>query len=452
MSLSAFNFQFYNYKMPSYKDALVDSSSNDSMDVEMTTEVEVHMPVCSLVSSTPKVNAVTNSNEIQETPKGIFKAADNNVQLRKRLTNNALETSSLPCLKPPAEHHNPKRWSCELREKALEMAKRSSGSDEEIPQQNQFMQRLQENCSVSSLIKSQDGTFSFENPASSSSSSKPSTAVKSVLNVSLGSTMEMNTIFDFSQLTAQADENTSADFERILNDTHLSKVETNENKQQSCANKSITKPTEKLIVEEHLAPVKERICFFNKLTGNDAKPKYNSKFINMLKTTKDVAAATVNNSINNSNISLSHSTNSLPNAMLPPPPKPKRLNACSVSAQRLFNFGANSTNSSLTNFANFTNFTQSQDCLTLNSNSSNSTTTTTSATPITFSSLQRKSSLRRKPSLNDKSRCSISRQNSSAGSAGNTKPQMHAVMEDLSLVIPVRLRVAEYERRIMMEC
>ncbi|ALC48033.1 bnk [Drosophila busckii] len=66
--------------------------------------------------------------------------------------------------------------------------------------------------------------------------------------------------------------------------------------------------------------------------------------------------------------------------------------------------------------------------------------------PANNSTLQRKNStLRRKPSM-EKSRATIARQNSNAA----LRPQRHAMMEDLSLVVPVRLRIAEYEQRISM--
>ncbi|BFF92353.1 protein bottleneck [Drosophila madeirensis] len=159
--------------------------------------------------------------------------------------------------------------------------------------------------------------------------------------------------------------------------------------------------------------VTDKINFFNKLTNtfestrsgattgtaNGISSKCNNnnnRFISLLRSTRPQGIATTSSS-NNSSLSGISVLNQVP------PPKPKRLMATASPS-------------------------------------------TTFAMPSSMGmSSQRKCSLRRKPSM-DKSRATISRQNSSA----SVRPQHHAIMEDLSLVVPVRLRIAEYEQRISM--
>ncbi|XP_034665659.1 protein bottleneck [Drosophila subobscura] len=158
--------------------------------------------------------------------------------------------------------------------------------------------------------------------------------------------------------------------------------------------------------------VTDKINFFNKLTNtfestrsgatgtaNGISSKCNNnnnRFISLLRSTRPQGIATTSSS-NNSSLSGISVLSQVP------PPKPKRLMATASPS-------------------------------------------TTFAMPSSMGmSSQRKCSLRRKPSM-DKSRATISRQNSSA----SVRPQHHAIMEDLSLVVPVRLRIAEYEQRISM--
>ncbi|SPP80825.1 protein bottleneck [Drosophila guanche] len=158
--------------------------------------------------------------------------------------------------------------------------------------------------------------------------------------------------------------------------------------------------------------VTDKINFFNKLTntfestrsgattgtanGISSKCNNNNRFISLLRSTRPQGIATTSSS-NNSSLSGISVLSQVP------PPKPKRLMATASPS-------------------------------------------TTFAMPSSMGmSSQRKCSLRRKPSM-DKSRATISRQNSSA----SVRPQHHAIMEDLSLVVPVRLRIAEYEQRISM--
>ncbi|XP_022213695.2 protein bottleneck [Drosophila obscura] len=170
-------------------------------------------------------------------------------------------------------------------------------------------------------------------------------------------------------------------------------------------------------VDPNVAPtVTDKINFFNKLTNtfesarscattgtansNSSKcssNNNNNRFISLLRSSRPQGIATTSSS-NNSSISGISVLSQVP------PPKPKRLMA---------------TASPCSTFA--------------------------MPSSMGMGGSQRKCSLRRKPSM-DKSRATISRQNSSA----SVRPQHHAIMEDLSLVVPVRLRIAEYEQRISM--
>ncbi|XP_017088620.2 protein bottleneck [Drosophila bipectinata] len=164
--------------------------------------------------------------------------------------------------------------------------------------------------------------------------------------------------------------------------------------------------------------VSDKINFFNKLTNTfQSNNKFlapgnsqTNRFISLLRSSRPQALATCNSN-NTSNHSLNGSTVSGGSAAHQvPPPKPKRLGAAGASTQ-----------SPISSYQ--------------------------FATPMGVGKggSQRKCSLRRKPSM-DKSRATISRQNSSA----TVRPQHHAIMEDLSLVVPVRMRIAEYEQRISM--
>ncbi|XP_064535942.1 protein bottleneck [Drosophila montana] len=149
--------------------------------------------------------------------------------------------------------------------------------------------------------------------------------------------------------------------------------------------------------------VSDKINFFNKLTNTYESARNqntnNNRFISLLRSSRPQGMATMGGS----------------NGPVPPP-KPKRLSntpsptPCNIAAQHQF-----------------------------------ATPTAKPPTAASNSQAQRKSSLRRKPSM-EKSRATIARQNSNV----TLRPQRHAMMEDLSLVVPVRLRIAEYEQRISM--
>ncbi|XP_037943830.1 protein bottleneck [Teleopsis dalmanni] len=138
--------------------------------------------------------------------------------------------------------------------------------------------------------------------------------------------------------------------------------------------------------------VKNKIVFFN----NILQPKTTSKFINLLKTTKEIGVATraVNNNRINTPMKRSDGSN------------------------------------------NLSNFFQSYDQLT-------STPLMKTPTPQKFSGSSFINGMR------NPTKSSTKRLNTVQNING-AKPQMHAAMEDLDLVVPVRLRVAEYERRISM--
>ncbi|XP_017039349.1 protein bottleneck [Drosophila ficusphila] len=160
--------------------------------------------------------------------------------------------------------------------------------------------------------------------------------------------------------------------------------------------------------------VSDKINFFNKLTNtfesgiNKLLPQSSSagnRFIAMLRNARPQnIATTASSSSSNSFLGSNHSLSGSVGGQVPPP-KPKRLSQTAAQF----------------------------------------------ATPLVpgmgvgKGGCPRKSSLRRKPSM-DKSRATISRQSSSA----SVRTQNHAIMEDLSLVVPVRLRIAEYEQRISM--
>ncbi|XP_017034088.3 protein bottleneck [Drosophila kikkawai] len=149
--------------------------------------------------------------------------------------------------------------------------------------------------------------------------------------------------------------------------------------------------------------VSDKINFFNKLTNTfESSGNTNSnrnRFISLLRSSRPQVAATTG-----SNSSLSSLSSQATTTQMVPPPKPKRLGASAPIPSPF-------------------------------------------ATPtgVGKGGSHRKCTLRRKPSM-DKSRATISRQNSSA----TVRPQHHTIMEDLSLVVPVRMRIAEYEQRISM--
>ncbi|EDV43292.2 uncharacterized protein Dana_GF18417 [Drosophila ananassae] len=318
MSISTFNFQFYNYKLQSGSPSLGTSSgfgsasrsiNSTSFISELEMDIDEEMTPSPAITSTPKPRFTT--------------------QLALELAKS--EPSEPPALRPKL-HTTQKRWSMELREKVLEMSKRNNASDgEEKPQTTVGQEQpLQQQAQTAQPGQEQQGLENDDNP-----------------------------------------------------------------------------PT-----------VSDKINFFNKLTNTfQSNNKFlapgngqTNRFISLLRSSRPQALATCNSN-NTSNHSLNGSSISGGSvAHQVPPPKPKRLGASTSLSQSPI---------AMHQFA----------------------------TPMGVGKggSQRKCSLRRKPSM-DKSRATISRQNSSA----TVRPQHHAIMEDLSLVVPVRMRIAEYEQRISM--
>lgn len=161
--------------------------------------------------------------------------------------------------------------------------------------------------------------------------------------------------------------------------------------------------------DETTRSVSDKINFFNKLTntyefarGIGQSNNNNNRFISLLRSSRPMGVASTGA---NGQVA---------------PPKPKRLSAAPTPIM-----------DSVQHQHQFATPTPIAKPPTGHSHSNNT--------------IQRKCSLRRKPSM-EKSRATIARQNSNA----TLRPQRHAIMEDLSLVVPVRLRIAEYEQRISM--
>lgn len=169
--------------------------------------------------------------------------------------------------------------------------------------------------------------------------------------------------------------------------------------------------------------VSDKINFFNKLTNtfqssrgsnilNNNANYNNNRFISLLRSSRPQGMATTT------------ALQAAAGGYGMPPPKPKRVGAASSTSSL-----SSASSSSSYNIINKDNGYSLQHQFVV-----------PAVPPV-----QRKCSLRRKPSM-EKSRASIARQNSNV----SLKPQRHAMMEDLSLVVPVRLRIAEYEQRISM--
>lgn len=349
MSISTFNFQFYNCKLPAAMPLMpVSSFSELEMDIDEE-EMEMVGATTPPITSTPL--PVGKQSAATPTPRftSELALAINGArveEVREKPQQQQPVTQPLQELRPQL-HRPQKRWSMELREKILEMSKRNNAS-------------------------------SSESLASSAS--------------------EMQ--------------------QRFLQQLQQNEEEQEEEKQQQ--------------EEDDARSVSEKINFFNKLTntfesargstnpcnGNGASSSNNSsynnnnnnRFISLLRSSRPQGMATT--------------TASTANGYGIPPPKPKRVGAASSSS-------SSSTSSLLSSSSYSSNMMKDNNG--------------GFAIPTVPHSVQRKCSLRRKPSM-EKSRASIARQNSNA----TLKPQRHAMMEDLSLVVPVRLRIAEYEQRISM--
>ncbi|XP_058979922.1 uncharacterized protein LOC101890465 [Musca domestica] len=393
----------------------------------------------------------------------------------------------------------PKRWSHELRAKALEMSKHSSGSadntssdsegDGEVAEggrQQIKPQTMVGHKSWSCQIKEKALEMSKRNSVRFEEANKEEQAGVNTNNYQQTSHL--------SEIKTNNQSNVTFGNTSISSSNGCGGVGgSNDNSFGSFGNLSLTSSSHNFSMgnenpssQDTLRSVKERISYFNTLTTVG-----NNTFINLLKNSKTQARATLNNTSTQS-LNIHFATPAKPKRwsthinlhLEQPTPAPEALTAkpsrWQSNASSLSTSSASSSSTASSSFSLFCPQTPAtvassqqlsvasaaatfsfQDTTTATSSPSFasfsglaancSAAPLTSSTPIyNTSSIQRKNSLRRKPSI-EKSRRPIQRQNSTAGTNGGTKPQMHAVMEDLSLVMPVKLRVAEYERRIMME-
>lgn len=324
MSISTFNFQFYNYKLP---------AEVPLMPVTSFSELEMDIDEEEMASATPTITSTPLAPARPATPTPRYTSelalAINGPKVEEQKPPKPV-TRPLQELRPQL-HKPQKRWSMELREKILEMSKRNNASDSEgsvADMQHRFMQNLQQNDNES---PSQEAKVEEE--------------------------------------------------------------------------------------QEDARSVSDKINFFNKLTNtfqsargtNPLNNNNGNRFISLLRSSRPQGVATTT------------ASQAAASGYGMPPPKPKRV-------------GAASSTSSLSS-------TSSYNIINKDNGHSWQHQFAVPAVPT----VQRKCSLRRKPSM-EKSRASIARQNSNV----SLKPQRHAMMEDLSLVVPVRLRIAEYEQRISM--
>lgn len=502
MSLSAYSFQFYSYNMPSYRPGAI--IHNDSMDVD---DIDLSLPPPkppraaalqqmlanggsignisqhSWTTSTPKlpqpatdmmtkpepklikpVNYFTDGNE---TPKSIYSSGHPGTVITANTSAATLST----------EMHQPiqKRWSHELRAKALEMSKHSSGSIEEEStsiQDDSLTSTNEEVIEPQSHSGYKSWSCQIREKALEMSKRNASKYVGEAKQTNIGNPQHDETVQHKNSNDADLTSIVFAEHEKnSLNSTFTSSL-------SNIDNSSLSSTVEDCgLSQNSLKSVKDRISYFNTLTSVG-----NRTFINLLKNSKTQARATLNQTS-----SSSYSNNGL-NTQFSTPAKPKRwsthinlhldqptIPGVTDKPSNFWQANASSSSSSTTTsnsatsmpkFSTFSSFQEASSNVDLFNTSYNDAITTStssfanncnisgSASFTTNTPIQRKSSLRRKPSI-EKSRRPIQRQNSTSGngngSNGGTKPQMHAVMEDLSLVMPVKLRVAEYERRIMME-
>ncbi|XP_037805618.1 protein bottleneck [Lucilia sericata] len=470
MSLTAYNFQFYSYNMATHR-----CEGNDSgMDVD---DIDMSIPppkpprafaVQNSTTSTPQFSWMTstpksavNENQIMATPTAVNYLAVPNETPKSIYPGGLLKGAQQADAKSaelqlrPKLHATQKRWSHELREKALEMSKRSSASsDEENPQTANHLpmddvdnkkalqlkpQHHAGRKSWSSEIREKALQMSKRNSGSLETSPEPAAAEKAMqyfgFNTPASKVNQQNSFICQTPSNVQMQKPliNAAAYEKINMTASVTSNPANstfdayfKNPQEMNTTFDADSMCEQ---EDPNRSVKDRICFFNKLTS----PRSNS-FIDLLKNTKPINVATIQHS------------SSAQNTPLPTPLKPKRW-----SAQLEMNLQHEDYTPSI-------QFSQAAPAIIYTTTSSNSSLASSSSSSSSTSSTvqyssnttQRKSTLRRRTSV-DKTRRPTLRQNSNAGSNG-TKPQMHTVMEDLSLVMPVKLRVAEYERRIKMEC
>ncbi|XP_065365019.1 protein bottleneck [Calliphora vicina] len=463
MSLTAYNFQFYSYNMATHRSECNDSGM-DVDDIDMSIPPPkpprasaVHgsnnsvTPQLSWMTSTPK--SIVNEHQIMASPAATAIPAVNYLavpnETPKSIYSSGLQKGATAQQAKPAElqlrpklHATQKRWSFELREKALELSKRSSAaSDEDDEQALQLKpQHHAGRKSWSCEIREKALQMSKRNSGSLETSPEPvaaATTANSMQHFGMNSTAEKENSMSLqtpSKVQLKKPLINAVAYEKMnLTTGGISRSANTSSEQFNNTFDAYFKAPQQMnatFAAEPLDPsqsVKDRICFFNKLTS----PHSNS-FIDLLKNSKTTNVATIQH------------TSSAQNTPLATPLKPKRW-----STQLEMNLQQDIP----TTTPNF--FQQAPAILnspsTSSSNSSLASSPSSASSTFTYSntSTQRKSTLRRRASV-EKSRRPILRPNSTVGST-STKPQMHTVMEDLSLVMPVKLRVAEYERRIMME-
>lgn len=442
------------------------------------------------------VNYFTDGNE---TPKSIYSSG-----LRGKSQNSVPVTAEAQLR--PKLHVAQKSWSCELREKALEMSKRGSGCMVENAIQHKedavispIQLKPQTNVvdnSWSCKIKEKALEMSRRNQANAfeedvqvqqptkkalvfkTPEQQPNEKKVLINAVAYERIQQKSMNCNQSQEELPKQKNSVTLFSTPIARNTKGSLHVGENTSGLNSTFTFASPSDASHDSENnddsSQSVKDRICYFNTLTTNSSKV-----FINLLKNSKTQNKATVQNSV------------SATNSPFATPLKPKRWathldlhleDSTELSTVNLSQSHGNVTAPPLATTPSASATSPTSLSLSFSSSATpaapavtgypqKSGTAHVAATPSYFtlgsssslsSGIQRKSSLRRKPSI-EKSRRPIQRQNSNVSNGGGisivgsslsngTKPQMHAVMEDLSLVMPVKLRIAEYERRIMMDC
>ncbi|KAI8130303.1 Protein bottleneck [Lucilia cuprina] len=353
MSLTAYNFQFYSYNMATHRCEGNDSGM-DVDDIDMSIPppkppraFAVHnstnsTPQFSWMTSTPK--SAVNQNQIMATPTAVNYLAVPNETPKSIYPGGLLkgaqqaEVKSAELQLRPKLHATQKRWSHELREKALEMSKRSSASsDEENPQTANHLpmddvddkkalqlkpQHHAGRKSWSSEIREKALQMSKRNSGSLETSPEPSAAVAEEAMQYFGFNTRASKVNQQNSFICQTPSNVqmqrplinAAAYEKINMTASVNNNPTNntfdayfKDSQQMNTTFDANSTTE---LEDPNQSVKDRICFFNKLTS----PRSNS-FIDLLKNTKTTNVATIQHS------------SSAQNTPLPTPLKPKRWSA-----------------------------------------------------------------------------------------------------------------------------
>lgn len=433
--MSAFDMYMFSHKVPKFKIAskVTKTDEDDFCDdgINMATGRDLNDDTTPLLASTPKVanssgkslyrffgNCAKNNffNVAREAPKCV---ATNNPYMQLR----------------PQLHTPHRRLSSELREKILEMSKRSSASDEtneltheehEKSRSNQLDDEVNrglhevpngnKNCSNQPSLATR-APFKLQNRFVDNMKSAIGEASNSTFVVSRN-TIELN-----SKANGRNDErikqkpqnaNCVEHIKRMINDDkHFEFADDKE----KCDNMNHSKHKEDIrTVGESVQPIKDRINFFNKLATNYKDIK--SKFIK---------TATVN-----------------------------KLQRTTQFENPLYQ----RSNHLITNTSNVCSTTMLKT-----DNSSDKQKSTIEARAKNIQNLTEEASKSSKPCINpsggknlpEKSHLCYIRENSftpssSSSSCNGIKPREHTEARVLNSVKPVRLRIAEYERLISMKC